>query len=111
MRTKMLIICLLASVGCFAQAYPVKYEHKQGQLFEVNKDTVELTGNIRFIKVDGKVYEIKRSTSIQEAQPAQNTYFQFPRGSGITLDSANFTIPTGKWYPAVGTPLMPVNWQ
>jgi hypothetical protein len=96
MRTKMLIICLLASVGCFSQAFPAKYEHKQGRLFEVNKDTVELIGNIRFIKVDGKVYEIKRSTSIQEAQPAQDTFFRFPRGSGITYDTTSFTVPYGR---------------
>lgn len=100
MKLLLLVAAVLACSSCFSQVIPVKSEWKTGQIFHVTKDTVEITGNIRFIKVDGKVYEIKRTTSIEEAKPFS------PFGSGNlwqgcdtvgmpTLRFFNNTVPAG----------------
>jgi len=69
MKSFLVVACLLACATCFSQTFRAKYPLGERQYFPVNKDTIELTGNIRYIKVDGKVYEIKRSTAIEEAKP------------------------------------------
>ncbi len=61
-------------------------------LIATRGDTVELPAAIKFIKVDGKVYEIKRSTAIEEVKPTTGMWF-----NGKLLDASDtFLSPTNQ---------------
>lgn len=62
------------------------------QTVTVNKDTAEIPASVHFIRVDGKIYEIKRETSLQEVKEPGS--FPFWQGSG-TLQGGGIIPNTG----------------
>ena len=53
----------------YGNAWTFNHQSIQARI-KANSDTLEILGNaIKFIKIDGKTYEIKRNTELKEVKP------------------------------------------
>lgn len=79
MKYYILTTFLLFSATCFSQNISVKNILKP---IWINRDTIEVPANIRFIKIDGKIFEIKRNTSIEEIKDRWTLPRLYPSDTG-----------------------------
>jgi hypothetical protein len=67
-----------------------------GIVVAANNDTLEIPALIKFIKVDGKVFEIKRKVELQFVEPPTSWDAQwlerYAEGKAIILDTTYSTI-------------------